>query len=222
MRFLDPRILPAGESVVRVGGRVDAESLVEAYSHGIFPWPMSLEDTGEMVLLWHSPDPRGILDLESPHIPRRLERTRERGGFEIRFDSAFREVIEGCAGASRPDGQGTWITPELIQGYTELFAGGWAHSVECYSSGTLTGGLYGVFINGVFSGESMFFRERDASKLCLLALIEELAAAGLRWMDIQMVTPVTEQFGGRYIPRSEYLDRLEAARDSALAKKLKF
>src|SRR5215212_9327861 len=149
---------------------IDPEQLVSAYASGWFP--MAVEG-GE--IRWFSPDPRGIIPLDTFRIPQRLARLWRRGRFEIAVDRAFREVMEACALVVRDaDDPGTWITSEIIESYCQLHARGLAHSVETWREGRLAGGLYGVSLGGVFFGESMFHRERDASKIALVALVERL------------------------------------------------
>lgn len=209
-RFPDPRLLAAGESLVAIGGDLRPETLVEAYSEGIFPWPQR-----GLPLLWHSPDPRGVLDFSGLRVPRSLKADARRGGFTFTADRAFSRVIRACQSAPRPGQSGTWITTPMLRAYEELHRLGRAHSVECWAGERLVGGLYGVHIGGVFSGESMFHAETGASKACLAETVRRLAVLGFSWMDVQMVTPVTGLLGAREIPRAEFLDRLAAARADA-------
>jgi leucyl/phenylalanyl-tRNA--protein transferase len=166
---------------------------------------MALED-GQIG--WFSPDPRGVLPLETFRVPARLARTIRRGRFEIRVDTAFRAVMQACASVRE---EGTWISEEIIESYTALHRLGLAHSVEAWLEGTLAGGLYGVAIGGAFFGESMFHREPDASKVALVALVDRLVRHGFALLDTQWTTPHLEQFGAVEIPRAEYLRRLRAA-----------
>jgi len=159
---------------------------------------------------WFSPDPRGVLPLDAVHVPRRLARVSRRGPFRIEVDRAFGDVIRACAAEDRdPADPGSWINPEIIESYTALHARGLAHSVEAWQGDRLVGGLYGVALRGAFFGESMFYRERDASKVALIALVERLRSRGYLLLDTQWVTPHLEQFGAVEIPRAEYLRRLE-------------
>ena len=158
---------------------------------------------------WFSPDPRGIIPLETFHVPRRLARAARTAAVDVRFDTAFVDVVRACA--ERPDGDGTWITDEILDSYESLYELGHAHSVEVWQDGVLTGGLYGVSVGCAFFGESMFHRATDASKLALAALVDRLRARGFTLLDIQWVTPHLEQFGAIEIPRKEYLRRLAAA-----------
>ncbi|HXH05470.1 MAG TPA: leucyl/phenylalanyl-tRNA--protein transferase [Vicinamibacterales bacterium] len=179
------------------------DELLLAYANGWFP----MADDHRRIR-WYSPDPRGILPLDRFHVPRRLARTIRQGRFEIRVDTAFREVIEACA---RNRDEGTWISREIIETYVALHERGFAHSVEAWAEGRLAGGLYGVALLGAFFGESMFHRVRDASKVALVALVERLRERGYRLLDVQWLTGHLEQFGAIEIPRADYLRRLRDA-----------
>lgn len=213
--FPDPRYFPGVEGVVYVGADLEVKTLVQAYRLGIFPWPVE-----GYPLLWHCPDPRGILDFDKLHIPKSLKRFLKKSPYTITFNRTFRDVIENCALQPRKGQDGTWILPSFIPAYTKFHRAGYAHSIECWQGERLVGGLYGVFVGGVFSGESMFHVEPNASKLCLIALVERLKAFGFTWMDIQMVTPVTKLLGGDYISREVFLDRLEELRKRNAPEKL--
>jgi leucyl/phenylalanyl-tRNA--protein transferase len=161
---------------------------------------------------WFSPDPRGILPLDTFHISTRLARVLRSGRFEVRIDTAFGDVIRACAEAERDrEDPGTWISEDIIDSYVALHQAGAAHSVEAWRDGRLAGGLYGVSLRGAFFGESMFHRETDASKVALVGLVDRLRARGFELLDTQWVTPHLEQFGAIEIPRDEYLARLHAA-----------
>jgi leucyl/phenylalanyl-tRNA--protein transferase len=158
---------------------------------------------------WFSPDPRGILPLETVHIPRRLARLVRQGVFRIEVNRAFVDVMRACAADDRdPEDPGTWISEEIIESYTGLHRRGLAHSVEAWNGDRLAGGLYGVALGGAFFGESMFFRETDASKVSLVALVERLRTRGFALLDTQWTTPHLEQFGAIEIRRADYLKRL--------------
>ena len=188
-------------------GRIPGELLLTAYAAGWFP--MAVEG-GE--IRWFSPDPRGVLPLDQFHVPTRLARVIRSGRFELRFDTAFEDVIRACAEAERDrDDPGTWISDDIIDSYVALHDAGVAHSVEVWRAGHLVGGLYGVALRGAFFGESMFHRETDASKVGLHALVERLRARRFVLLDTQWVTPHLEQFGAIEIPRDEYIARLHAA-----------
>jgi len=178
--------------------------LVEGYRRGLFP--MGMPDGS---VQWFSPDPRGIIPLDGFHVPRRLARAMRAADVEVRFDTAFVAVVQACA--ERPDGDGTWITGEILDSYETLHELGHAHSVEVWRGGALVGGLYGVAAGCAFFGESMFHRATDASKFALMALVERLRVRGFTLLDVQWVTPHLEQFGAIEIPRKEYLRRLAAA-----------
>ena len=205
--FFPPTATASEEGLVGVGGRLSPQWLLDAYSHGIFPWPIGERHDP---MLWWSLDPRAIFELDSVHVPRRLRRTCRSGRFTLSCDRDFAGVIRGCA-AGRSRQGGTWITPAMIEAYTEMHKLGHAHSVEAWRDGRLAGGVYGIAISGLFAAESMFFRRRDASKVALVGLVEHLRARGCRLFDIQQLTPHTEQFGAVEIPRAEYLRRLADA-----------
>jgi leucyl/phenylalanyl-tRNA--protein transferase len=178
--------------------------VLEAYRHGAFP--MGTEDGG---VHWYSPDPRGVLPLDGVHVSRRLARTVRQGVFDLRIDTAFRDVMLACADARDEDG--TWITAPILDTYCALHDLGLAHSVEAWRGGRLAGGLYGVSLGGAFFGESMFHRETDASKVALVTLVERLRSRGYALLDIQWVTPHLAQFGAIEVPRRRYLRLLREA-----------
>lgn len=182
---------------------IPVDLLISAYRQGVFPMA---EPGGEIA--WFSPDPRGILLLETFHVPHGLKRALKKQQFEIRFDSAFDAVLAGCADRSE-----TWIDGRIKQSYTELFHLGLAHSVEAWVDGRLGGGLYGVALGGVFFGESMFHTVTDASKVALVALIERMQKSGMGFLDIQWVTPHLRTFGACEVPRWTYLQLLKAQID---------
>ncbi|MBN8539773.1 MAG: leucyl/phenylalanyl-tRNA--protein transferase [Deltaproteobacteria bacterium] len=208
--FPDPR--SAGpDGLVAIGGDLKVATLLEAYRLGIFPWPQE-----GLPLLWFSPIERGIIDLSSETvIPTRFAKKLKKWlgdrRLEVRLNTAFEDVISYCREAVRNGQDGTWILDEVETAYCELHRQGHAHSIETYLDGKLAGGLYGVFVNGVFSGESMFHHETDAGKVAVVVILDELRRAGLEFIDVQMVTPVVAMFGGHLISREEYLMRLEMA-----------
>lgn len=161
-------------------------------------------------IYWYDPNPRAIIPLEKFHVPRRLARIIRRGGFEVRFDYDFQTVITACAEPS-PDREKTWINDEIIESYTQLHELGFAHSVEIWIGDELAGGLYGVSIQGLFAGESMFSRVTDSSKIALVHLVEYLRKRGFVLLDTQFITPHLARFGAIEIPRREYKKRLAAA-----------
>jgi leucyl/phenylalanyl-tRNA--protein transferase len=182
---------------------LDPALLVRAYRKGLFPMALEDEEIG-----WFSPDPRGILPIDTFHVPGRLARLVRQAPYEIAIDRAFEDVMRACAERPR---EGTWISDEIVESYTALYRLGLAHSVEAWRDGELVGGLYGVHLGGAFFGESMFHRATDASKLALVALVDRLARRGFTLLDTQWITPHLVQFGAIEIPRAEYLQRLEDA-----------
>lgn len=209
LTFPDPQ-QALDDGIVDLSDDLRVERLLEAYSFGIFPWPHE-----DLPTLWFSPDKRGVLDFKDFHVPRSLQRTLARDKFKFTFDRAFDAVIEACSSQSRPGQSGTWITPRLLRAYRDFHRAGYAHSLEVWEEGVLVGGLYGVYVGGVFGGESMFHLRPDASKAAVVKLVEFLRGKGLLWMDIQMVTPVLEHFGGHYIARAKFLERLELSKQVA-------
>ncbi|HJR61235.1 MAG TPA: leucyl/phenylalanyl-tRNA--protein transferase [Vicinamibacterales bacterium] len=181
--------------------------LVSAYASGWFPMAV-----GDGDIRWFSPDPRGIIPLETFHFSRRLARVIRAGGFQVHIDRSFEDVIRACALAERDaDDAGTWIDQEIFDSYCALHEAGYAHSVEAWHEGKLAGGLYGVALGGAFFGESMFHDITDASKVALVALVERLRNRGFTLLDTQWTTPHLEQFGAIEIPRARYLELLAEA-----------
>lgn len=186
---------------------IPARILLEAYAQGIFP----MAQDGE--IHWFSPERRGLIPLDDRfHIPHGLKRALRRKPFEIRRNNAFREVMLGCA-----EREETWIDGVILDSYCRLHELGFAHSVECWDEDGLQGGLYGVELPGVFFGESMFSRKTDASKIALVALVDNLRARNFKLLDTQWMTPHLRQFGGCEVPREEYLSKLRAALDDAVS-----
>jgi len=180
------------------------DALLTAYASGWFPMAV-----GEGEIRWYSPDPRGIIPLDTFHVPSRLARSLRKAGFEIRVNSNFRGVITACA--TREDADGNWIDEQIIESYCELHATGSAHSVETWQNDIMVGGLYGVSLRGAFFGESMFHNVTDASKAALVALVDKLRGGGYLLLDTQWVTEHLLQFGAVEIPRRRYLQMLEDA-----------
>ena len=179
------------------------ETLVAAYSRGIFPW-----FSDGQPILWWSPDPRMVLFPGEFKVSKSLAKKVSRGVFEIRFDSAFAEVVSACSEPRREDG-GTWIVAEMQTAYAQLHALGVAHSIESWRDGKLVGGLYGLALGRMFFGESMFARETDASKVALVALVEKLKRDGFELIDCQQETRHLASFGARPIARSDFVHRLQ-------------
>lgn len=192
-----------------MGGNLSPGMLLSAYSQGIFPW--YAEDSP---ILWWSPEPRFVLFPEELHVPRSLERTLRKGIFTYTLDARFNDVITACSRTPRTNQDGTWITDEMIEAYTELHGLGYAHSLEVYQEGQLVGGLYGVSLGSAFFGESMFSWAPNASKAGLVVLVRFLKMKGFRLIDSQVYTNLLARFGARNIPRIQYLTILrEALRD---------
>jgi len=208
VRFPDPRRAGA-DGLLAVGGDLEPATLVAAYRAGIFPWPVEDVD-----LAWWSPDPRAVIPLDGLHVSRRLAQTLRQARFRVTIDGDFGGVVAACADRGEA---ATWITPALRTAYERLHALGWAHSVEVWTpDGALAGGLYGVTVGGLFAAESMFHRVRDASKIALVALVQQCRAAGLVLLDVQMPSAHLESMGAVTLPRREYLRRLGAAVDLAV------
>ena len=191
------------DGLVAVGGDLELDTIEEAYRRGIFPWPVSVE----FPLAWFSPDPRGLIDFSEMHVSRSFEKFLRKHTYRVTFNTAFPQVIRACARMKRKDQRDTWITPQIIKGYEQLFLHGKAYSSEVWNGEDLVGGVYGVLMGNFVSGESMFMKEDNASKLALHSLIERLKDSGIEWLDTQMVTPVVEGFGGKYIPRREFIEK---------------
>lgn len=202
--FPNPRA--ADESgLLCIGGELSAEILLDAYRNGIFPWPRE-----GLPMLWFSPPERGIVEFSELHWPRRfLRELTQLDSIRLSANTSFRDVVHACASVPRPHETGTWIVPEVIDGYEALFRLGYAYSVEAWRGTRLVGGMYGVCLDGFISGESMFFRESNMSKVCLFGLCRVAAQFGMNWIDIQMVTPALARFGGKYVSRDEFLRRLK-------------
>jgi leucyl/phenylalanyl-tRNA--protein transferase len=196
------------DGLVAVGGPLTPERLLAAYRQGIFPWPVDESPSG---LLWWSPNPRAVLLPACLHVPRRLARTLRQQRFTITTDTDFLGVVDGC-GSSGDRAEGTWITPQIRQCYHAAFRAGIAHSVEVRREGRLVGGLYGICLGGMFAGESMFSRERDASKVALVWLVQTLAARGCCLFDVQMASEHLSQFGVIEVDRDDFRRMLAVAR----------
>ena len=200
--FPDPALAdPSG--LLGVGGDLDPERVLTAYRSGIFPW----YSQGQPILWW-SPDPRMVLFTEELRIQRSLAKRIRQQRYRITLDRAFAEVVERCALTARPDQRGTWITTEMSEAYAHLHALGHAHSVEAWEGDELVGGLYGVAVGRLFSGESMFATAPDASKIAFVHLVTQLREWGFPLIDCQVHTPHLERFGAREIPRRDYLAAL--------------
>lgn len=177
------------------------ELVIRAYASGIFPMG---DDSGP--IRWYSPDPRCIFDLYDFHVPKRLARTYRQGIFDIRINTAWEAVMRKCA-----ERESTWITDDIFRVYTQLHNMGAAHSVEAYYEGKLAGGLYGVSLGGAFMGESMFHDVTDASKVCLVFLVEHLRERGFILLDSQFMTSHLATFNAKLISKAEYMALLRKA-----------
>lgn len=193
------------DGILAVGGDFSPEILLEAYRNGIFPWPIS----ADLPLAWFAPDPRGIIFVEEVHVPKSFQKFLKRTSYRVSFNEAFDRVIDGCARSPRKNQPGTWITPDLLEGYRRLHRLGYAYSVEVWDGTDLVAGLYGVSLGEFISGESMFTRVDDGSKLALYTLLERLREREIPFLDTQMITSVVENFGGRYLPREVFMGELE-------------
>jgi len=202
------RALEHPNGLLCAGGDLAIARLLDAYRRGIFPWY-----SGREPILWWSPDPRMVLFTDELKVSRSLAKSIRNKGYELRFDTAFPAVLEGCAaprGASDADAAdaGTWLGAPMRAAYTALHEAGYAHSVETWRDGALVGGLYGVALGRMFYGESMFSRAVDASKVALVALVERLRKQGFPLIDCQVRTPLLAALGAREIPRRDFLRRL--------------
>ncbi|MFT3775114.1 MAG: leucyl/phenylalanyl-tRNA--protein transferase [Minicystis sp.] len=206
-RLIFPRPdLAEPNGLLAVGGDLRPERLVLAYASGIFPWYDE-----DAPILWHSPDPRTVLRPASLDVPRSLAKTLRRKTYEVRLDTAFREVIEGCQRAPRPGQDGTWITDEMLEAYVDLHERGVAHSAEAWHEGELAGGLYGISLGGAFFGESMFAKQPDASKVAFVTLVRQMERWGIDLIDCQVHTAHLARFGAEDWPRARFLEALAEA-----------
>ena len=201
-----PPHLAEDNGILAIGGDLAPERLVQAYRQGIFPWY-----SDGMPILWHSPDPRLVLDASDLHVGRSLRKVLRRGDYEIRFDTEFTAVIERCAAVPRADQDGTWITAAMQRAYVELFELGVAHSAEAWLDGELVGVLYGVSLGAAFFGESMFALAPNASKVAFVTLVRQLRAWNIPLIDCQVHTEHLARFGATEWPRAKFLQRLKTA-----------
>lgn len=199
---------PSG--LLGVGGDLHPHRILRAYQMGIFPW----FSRGQPILWW-SPDPRLVLEPRTLHVPRSLAKRIRRKDYKITLDTAFEEVIFACAETPRPEQDGTWITDSMREAYCNLHSLGHAHSVEAWEGETLVGGLYGVSLGHLFSGESMFSHQPDASKVAFVHLIRQLDRWDFSLIDCQVYTKHLARFGARELPRDDYLSRLDIALSGA-------
>ncbi len=188
--------------LLAAGADLSPARLVDAYARGIFPWFNEEEPP-----LWWCPDPRMVVFASERRVTRSLRRVIRSGRFRVTMDTAFAAVVAGCA-EPRLDQDGTWITPQIFDAYTELAKLGFAHSIETWEGDELVGGLYGVAIGRMFFGESMFARRSDASKVAFVSMLARLESWGMPMVDCQVPTDHLASLGGREIPRAEFLDRI--------------
>lgn len=191
------------DGLLAIGGDLSPDRLINAYYNGIFPW----YSEGSPILWW-SPDPRFVIFIDKFHIPKRLKRLYKQKKFRTTVDENFEEVIKNCAMVHKTKNGGTWITEDMISAYIELHKKGFAHSVETWHEDKLVGGLYGVTIGSVFSGESMFSIEDNASKIALIALYEHLKSKNFKMIDCQTISKHLKQFGALPISRTEFIKLL--------------
>lgn len=199
------------DGLIGVGGDLEVESLILAYSSGIFPWPPN-----DDLLLWFCPPQRAVLFFDELHISRSLQKAARKNNLRIEFNKNFKEVIKNCAKlTNRGSQKGTWITDEIKSAYFNLHTAGFAESAEAYdASGNLVAGIYGVRLGKMFAAESSFYRIENASKILFLALVDKLKSEGLAWLDCQQLTPFSKGFGAREISRDAFLQLLEKALQS--------
>jgi leucyl/phenylalanyl-tRNA--protein transferase len=207
-RLVFPPVHLAEDGLLALGGDLRPERLLLGYTQGIFPWYAE-----NLPILWHSPDPRMIMTTSDLIVQRSLRKAIRKRPYELTMDTAFVEVLEGCASAPRPGQNGTWLIPEMVEAYTKLHEMGFAHSIEAWQGDTLVGGLYGVSLGAAFFGESMFARAPDASKIAYVACVRQLEAWNIRLIDCQVHTDHLERFGAYEVPRERYLELLEVALD---------
>jgi leucyl/phenylalanyl-tRNA--protein transferase len=190
--------------VIALGGDLSPERLLRAYYQGIFPWPHE-----GFPLLWFSPDPRFVLYVNNFRLNRNLAKLLKASSLDIRADNNFLAVMQGCQKAKRKDQAGTWISPGMLKGYKALFDLGFAHSIEAYRNEQLVGGLYGISIGSIFFGESMFYTEENASKICFSVLLAQLKLWQFLLIDCQAHSPHLEKVGAQFIKRKDFLRELE-------------
>lgn len=197
------------EGLLAYGGDLDPQRVLLGYRQGIFPW---FDDRDP--ILWWSPNPRFVLPIHQLKISKSLKRTIKKNIFEIKYDTAFVQVMIECANAYRADQDGTWIVPQMIEAYSELHSLGYAHSFEAWLDGELVGGGYGVIVGDVFCGESMFTKVSDASKVAFVDLVQRLKNNGFSLIDSQLHTNHLERFGAIHISREDYITHLKKGLNS--------
>ncbi|MGE0545929.1 MAG: leucyl/phenylalanyl-tRNA--protein transferase [Kofleriaceae bacterium] len=207
-RLVFPPVHLAEDGLLALGGDLKPERLLLAYSQGIFPWYAE-----NLPILWHSPDPRMVMTTRDLVVQKSLRKMIRRKPYALRMDTAFAQVLEGCASVPRPGQNGTWLIPEMVEAYCKLHELGFAHSIEAWDSDQLVGGLYGVSLGAAFFGESMFARAPDASKIAYVACVRQLDAWNIGLIDCQVHTEHLMRFGAYEVPRLKYLELLKIALD---------
>jgi len=207
-RLVCPPVHLAEDGLLALGGDLRPERLLLGYTQGIFPWYAE-----NLPILWHSPDPRMVMTTRDLVVQRSLRKAIRRRPYELTMDTAFGEVLAGCASVPRPGQTGTWLIPEMVDAYSKLFQLGFAHSIEAWQGDQLVGGLYGVSLGAAFFGESMFARATDASKIAYVGCVRQLDAWNLGLIDCQVHTEHLERFGAYEVSRMRYLEMLHIALD---------
>lgn len=204
--FPCPWTAEINDDIIAVGDHLESEVITEAYHIGVFPWPHQ-----GYPVLWFCPEERGVLDFSNLHLSRSFKKwiRQNQEALEVTVNHDFHIVIEACRLAKRKDQKGSWITKPLQKAYEKLEQEGRIISLECWRDGKLISGIYGVKSQTYFSCESMFHSEDNASKFAFIKLVEHLQTLGFDWMDLQMVTPVSESFGAKYISRNDFLKRIK-------------
>lgn len=197
------------EGLLAIGGSYSLDMLLNAYHEGIFPWPINTSGDEELILAWFSPNPRGLLYGENFRISRSFTKFLKRHPYRVSFNQNFQKVIENCKKVHEKINKGTWITNDLIEGYLLMHQKKMAYSVEVFEGEELIGGLYGVNIGHYVTGESMFHKKDNASKLALYSLMMKLKEAKISWLDTQMVTPILDSLGGKEYPRADFIRELK-------------
>lgn len=213
-----PDVSQADEhGLLAVSREITVDYILSAYSKGIFPWPYE-----NSTVMWFAPPLRAVIEFDEFHIPSRFRRDMKKSGFTLRINTSFEEVIKHCASLPRKGQDGTWITPKIVKAYAELNRHSMAVSFETFNShGKLVGGMYGVLLNSYFSGESMFHTETGASKFALVGAVEALKRIGLKWMDVQVINPLTASFGARELAREDFTAKLRESLSLKTATMLK-
>ncbi len=207
-RLVFPPVHLAEDGLLALGGDLRPERLLLGYTKGIFPWYAE-----NLPILWHSPDPRMVMTTRDLIVQRSLRKAIRRAPYTLKMDTAFGQVLEGCASVPRPGQSGTWLIPEMVDAYHQLHELGFAHSIEAWDGDLLVGGLYGVSLGATFFGESMFSRAPDASKIAFVASVRQLDAWSIGLIDCQVHTDHLERFGAHEVPRGDYLDMLQVTLD---------